>query len=121
MGKMKYVIEERFTDDLGFTFEKSYNKESKAYLYFMWTNDSRSDFELLEKNKYEIALEQYRKAFNARRERVKQIETMLVEWKFQCKKCVQWECGHCGEPKYDLENELNRFDPEAYKKYKEAK
>jgi hypothetical protein len=118
---MKYVIEECFTDDLGLTFEKAHSAESKNYLYFMRKDDSKSVFELIEKDKYKIALGQYKAAFMARMERVKQIETRLAKWKVQCKECIQWECGHCGEPKYDLENELYDLDRSIYEKYKEAK
>jgi ribosomal protein L4 len=117
---MEYVIQERFTNDR-LTFEKAHSVESNNFLYFMRKDDSKSVFELIEKDRYEISLGQYKAAFIARMERVKHIETRLVEWKAQCKGCIQWECGHCGEPKYDLENELNRLDPEAYKRYKEAK
>jgi hypothetical protein len=71
---MKYVVQERFTDDLGFTFEKAYSVESHAYLYFMRKDNSQSVFELIEKDRYEIAQGQYKAAFMERMGQVKQIE-----------------------------------------------
>jgi hypothetical protein len=63
--EMKYVIEERFTDELGFTFEKACSggrREAIEYLYIM--RHSESVFELLDKGRYEIAKRQYREQFN---------------------------------------------------------
>jgi hypothetical protein len=65
---MKYVMEERFTDDLGVTFEKAHSGgygKPHAYLYFMREDDSRSVFEIIEKSQYDTAYQQYRQAFKA--------------------------------------------------------
>jgi hypothetical protein len=53
--EMKYVIEERFTDELGFTFPCG---EAIENLYIM--RHSENVFELLDKGRYEIAKGQYR-------------------------------------------------------------
>jgi hypothetical protein len=65
---MKFVIEERFTDDLGITFEKAHGWHGEPYttLYFMRKDDSRDVFDIIEKERYEIAHRQYRQAFMAR-------------------------------------------------------
>jgi transcriptional regulator CtsR len=50
---MEYVVEERFTDDLGFTFEKAqgggYGRPLTS-LYFMRKDNSQNVFELIEKD-----------------------------------------------------------------------
>jgi hypothetical protein len=69
VGKMKFVVEERFTNDLGITFEKAYgggHGEPYTYLYFMRKDNSQSVFELIEKDRYEIAQGQYKAAFMER-------------------------------------------------------
>jgi transcriptional regulator CtsR len=66
---MKYVIEERFTDELGFTFEKAQGGGHGGpitFLYFMRKDNSQSVFELIEKEQYDIAYWQYRENFMAR-------------------------------------------------------
>jgi transcriptional regulator CtsR len=66
---MKYVVEERFTDDLGFTFEKAHGDgygELHTALYFMRKDDNREVFDLIEKAQYDAACQQYRVGFNAR-------------------------------------------------------
>ena len=66
---MKYVVEERFTDNNGFTFEKahsgSYGKPI-SHLYIMRKDDDRNVFELIEAIQYETALHQYSKEFKSR-------------------------------------------------------
>ena len=59
----KYAIEERFTDDLGFTFEEAipvggYRGE---VMYFMRHNESV--FELIGKENYDYALKEYKADF----------------------------------------------------------
>ena len=61
---MKYLIEERFSDNLGFTFEKANGKEEgklKDILYIM--RHGENVFELLDRERYEIAKRQHREEF----------------------------------------------------------
>jgi transcriptional regulator CtsR len=66
---MKYVVEERFTDNNGFTFEKAnsggYGKPI-SHLYIMRKDGSRDVFELIEAVQYEAAFRQYSKEFKSR-------------------------------------------------------
>jgi hypothetical protein len=39
-------------------------------------------------------------------EAIKKLEASLAEFKKQCKGCKCWECGHCAEPKFDMQNRL---------------
>jgi hypothetical protein len=58
---MKYVIEERFIDDLGFTFEKAHTGGRGKPLEFMYImRHSENVFELLDEERYGIAMEQWR-------------------------------------------------------------
>ena len=67
-GEMKYTIEERFTDSLGFTYEKADGKEdgrAKGVLYIM--RHSENVFEFLDSERYEIARRQYREELKAQK------------------------------------------------------
>jgi hypothetical protein len=59
----KYAIEERFANDLGFTFEKAIPIDGYRgeVLYFMWHD--KSVFELIGRENYEYALREYKADF----------------------------------------------------------
>jgi hypothetical protein len=59
----KYVVQECFTDELGFTFKKAHNAEKNCYLYFMIKDNSLSVFDLIEKDNYDIAHHQFKEYF----------------------------------------------------------
>jgi hypothetical protein len=81
---IRYIYEEINNDDL-VQYCTFYN-EGKIWEYYPWF------FE-----KCEIAA------------RLAYYETALKEQKTACKKCAQWECGYCGEPKYELENKIEQL------------
>jgi hypothetical protein len=69
---MKYAIEERFTDDLGFTFEKAVSVREGVedfgkkldILYIMKSHENC--FRFLDKDRYDIAYRQHKAAFLSR-------------------------------------------------------
>ncbi|MCL2174500.1 MAG: hypothetical protein FWB73_00495 [Treponema sp.] len=63
---MKYVCHERFTDDLGFTFEKwhsgGYGKPHVT-MFVMRKDNSQNVFETIEKEQYDTAYRQWKQDF----------------------------------------------------------
>ena len=66
---MKYVCNERFTDNLGFTFEKwhsgGYGKPHYN-MYIMRKDDNQNVFETIERHRYDTAYQQWKKDFITR-------------------------------------------------------
>ena len=70
---MKYVVEERFTDNNGFTFEKAHSVmygKLKSHLYIMRKDGNQNVFEIIEAVQYEAAFRQYRTEFKSRLKKV---------------------------------------------------
>jgi hypothetical protein len=53
----------------------------------------------------------------SQKKQIAELKARLKAFREQCKKCDAWECGHCAEPKWDLEQKIERLKAEARHEY----